>query len=494
MVPTRSLRIRMFGGLLLVSLTALLFQSVRFGPSGGAATDRPNVLLLSIDTLRADHLGSYGYDRPTSPILDRLADRSVRFEEAWAPAPWTLPSHAGMLTGIHPRRLGIANRESTIPKETRLLAELLYEEGYRTAAFVDSMPGGFVGAGRGFARGFEEYTHLPAEVKSRYRYDMEVTADRAIEWLASARRRREPFFLFLHTKSVHALPGSGLSPDPRRFPYDRPEPYRSRFLTEEGLGFSWVHPELGSGVALLRNLNEGLASGKILPDEIPEARREALRGLYDGGILYVDHHFGRVLDELERSGLASRTIIVVTADHGESFLDHHLFLHKEVYRQTLRVPLFVYRPGGAAPRVVSHPVALLDLAPTILSLAGAETPAGLDGIPLPLDGEGGPALSPRAFFSYCHARSNDYYEGYSLREGDFTLVHHRLGRGSEYRTELYDARHDPHERVPLGDRPDLRAGMLRRLKVWKESGAAAAPELELDAETLDHLRALGYAD
>lgn len=367
-----------------------------------------------------------------------------------------------MLTGIHPKRLGIADRDSALPDETVTLAEHLARAGYLAAGFVDTMPGGFVGAGRGFARGFAEYHHLPAEAKSGYRYDMAVTASRAVEWLGRA-ERAEPFFLFLHTKSVHALPSSGLSPDPRRFPYDKPEPWRSRFLTEEGSRLSWVHPRLGSGIDLLRSLNEGIAAGKLRRDELPAARIQALKDLYDGGISYVDHHFGRVLAALDRAGLADRTVVVVTSDHGESFLEHDLLLHKEVYPATLRVPLIVHLPWRREPRVVSRRAALVDLVPTLLALAGAPVPSGLDGTALRVEGDG-PADPASPAFAYYHDTPGYYYEGYAMRDEAFTLVHHRLGRGAEYRTELYDRRVDPEERSPVRDEPARTREMLSTLR------------------------------
>jgi arylsulfatase A-like enzyme len=457
-----------------------------------ANDQRPNILLFSIDTLRADHLGAYGYERPTSPRLDRLARRSVRFTDAWAPTPWTLPSHAALLTGLHPRNLGITDRRSALPQSARLLAEALSDSGYRTAAFVDSMPGGFVGRSRGFARGFDEYRHLPAEAGSHYRYDMAVTAEQASQWLRRNGSER-PFFLFLHTKSVHALPSSAPSPDPHRPPYDKPEPYRSRFLSADEAVLSWADADLGSGVQFLRNLNERLASGDIQGAEVPEERIRALKSLYDGGILYVDDHFGRILDTLEETGLDGDTVIIVTSDHGEAFLEHNLMLHKELYRELLRVPLIVHLPWEGKPRTVSTGVTLMDVAPTILRLAGVERAGDVQGRPLPLD-EGEESAAQRTLFSYYHSRPNYYYEAYAIRDSGFTLVHHRLGRESDYRNELYEHASDPDERSPIEDRPARRAEMLQRLRGWMEQENTGAPRIEVDAETLDHLRALGYAE
>jgi arylsulfatase A-like enzyme len=472
-----------------VVLIALAAGRVEWRPVADA---RPNVLLVSIDTLRADHLGYEGYGRDTSPNLDRLAERSLRYREAWAPAPWTLPSHAALLTGRHPRALGIEDRNAALPDAAPALAEALRREGYRTAAFVDSMPGGFVGARRGFGRGFETYVHLPAEQAGGFRYDAAVTTERAATWLAHARRDR-PFFLFLHTKSVHALPAGAASHDPRAFPYDKPEPWRSAFLDPAWAELSWDDPELGRGVGWLRGWNEAVAAGRVAPEDLPAARRAALVALYDAGIRYVDHQLGRLLAALEAHGLSDRTLVVVTADHGEAFGEHALLLHKELYRDLLRVPLLVYRPWAPAGRDVTAPVTLMDVAPTILAAVGAPPAPAPSGRPLP-DGDE-TALPPEPLFTYYRSWPDGYYEAYGLRDGARSLVHHRLGRGGPWRTEIFDLATDPDEQRGRPVEADADANdRLARLRDWMERGATGRRStIEIDDATRRHLEALGYA-
>jgi arylsulfatase A-like enzyme len=478
-------------GLALIALAAGRVEWAR------PADPRPNLLLVSIDTLRADHLGYEGYPRDTSPNLDALAARSRRYREAFAPAPWTLPSHAALLTGRHPRELGIDDRNAALPADAPRLAEALAGAGYRTAAFVDSMPGGFVGAARGFGRGFEDYVHLPAEARAGFHYDAAVTVARAREWLAGA-RREQPFFLFLHTKSVHALPPGSAHTDPRAFPYDKPEPWRSRYLTPEQAKLAWVDPELGSGVAWLNGWNEALAAGRRRPEDLPAERRAALEALYDAGIHYVDHQLGLLFAELAAQGLAERTVVVVTADHGEAFLEHGLLLHKELYRDVLRVPLLVHLPWETPGADVRRRVTLMDVAPTLLAAAGVDVRDGLSGRVLPARDadEGAPPPAEEPLFTYYRSWPDGYYEAWGLRQGRYGLVHHRLGRRASFRTELFDLESDPRETRPLGEaHAGQREMLLAQLRAWMERRPAGHPSsVALDPETERHLEALGYGE
>jgi arylsulfatase A-like enzyme len=442
----------------------------------------PHLLLLSIDTLRADHLGCYGYERATSPELDRFAARSVRYENASAPTPWTLPSHVAMLSGRHPYEVGIVDYRSSIPEDVPLLAESLRGAGYRTAAFVDSAPGGLLGAEHGFLRGFERYQHAPHAGPAHYRYDMAVTVDAALGWLEQ-RDPEAPFFLFLHTKSVHTTPGERAVVAASDAPYDKPQAYRTRFLPGGTQRFAWGEGAR-RGVHHLRALNERIADGRFDRGAFSESQRRELIGLYDAGIYYTDEHFGRLLAGLARLGLDRDTLVVVTADHGEAFGEHRFFLHKELYAPLLRVPLIVHDPRDPGGRVVSRPVALADVAPTLLERTGLPALPGASGRPLPRrDAETAP---DRSFFHYFHFEPDHFYEAYALRDGDFKLVHHKLRGEPGFRSELYDTRRDPGELQRT-------AALLARLQARLETGARA-PTLELGADAIESLRALGYLE
>jgi arylsulfatase A-like enzyme len=458
---------------------------------------RPNFLLISIDTLRADHLGAYGYARDTSPHIDRFAARSRRYENATAPTPWTLPSHAALLTGRHPLDLGIADLSSALPEGVATLAEWLRGAGYATAAFVDSRPRGFVGAERGFARGFDVYEHEPRSAGGAFRDDAAATVDAALAWL-DGRDPSRPFLLFLHTKSVHAKRAQRWVLDPAAIaesdaPYDKPEPWRSRFLPGGRTRFAWhdpAEPEV-SGARYLERLNERLASGALAPADVGAERVAELVALYDAGIGYVDHHVGRLLEGLEERGLEQSTVVVLTSDHGESFLEHRLLLHLELRPETLHVPLIVHDPQDGDGAVIEAPVGLVDVAPTLAARAGLALPPGLAGTPLPAGDV--PASHREPELAYYHLRDGYLYEGWSLDDGGWKLRVERFGRGAPSQVALFDVRGDPHERAPRSEPGRLRA-MQAALETRRASGARApARSIELEAETREELRALGYA-
>jgi arylsulfatase A-like enzyme len=484
--------------LALAALLALGATGCGAGRSGQEAPDaaRPSFLLVSIDTLRADHLGCYGYPRATSPAIDRLAQGSLRFETAYAPAPSTLPSHAGMLTGVHPYDLGIVSREGRIPDGAPRLAHLLNEAGYQTGAFVDSSRQGFVGAERGFAVGFETYVHsteTPAAARREHEHDARATADAALAWLA-ARQRDRPFFLFVHTKSVHTVPAPESARHERGFPYDQPPPYRFRFLPERAAGFTWRGPG-GVGAGFLAEVNQRIRRGAQAPEAFPERALDELAALYDAGIVFVDDQVGRLLEGLDRDGSAAETVVVVTSDHGEAFLDHRQFLHEEVYEPLIRVPLIVRLPGQVAGRSVPGPVELMDLVPTLAGLAGLEPPEGLDGVPLPL--AEGPAAAGGArplFAHYQKGSGRGRYQAFSLREGPWKLVVHNLG-SEKLRQELYHLGRDPGERHPVTGEERIRRRLARALRTRLEAEPRfGAATVELSDETIERLRSLGYVE
>jgi arylsulfatase A-like enzyme len=459
---------------------------------------RPSFVLISIDTLRADHLGCYGYPRATSPHIDRLAARSRRYANAWAPTPWTLPSHAALLSARHPLDLGIADLESAIPEGVPMLAEWFAEAGYETAAFVDSRPRGFVGAERGFARGFDVFVHEPQHPGGAFRDDAAASVDAALAWL-DARDPARPFLLFLHTKSVHAKRAQRWVLDPTAIaetdaPYDKPEPWRSRFLPGGRTRFAWHDPAdpAIAGARYLERLNERLASGATAPAELEAGRIEELVALYDAGIAYADHQIGRLLAGLAERGLDRTTVVVLTSDHGESFLERRLLLHVELRPETLRVPLILHDPEDPQGRVIETPVGLVDVAPTLAARAGIAPPAGLAGAPLPSEDAGARSAAPE--LGYYHLQDGYLYEGWSLRDGPWKLLLERFRGDPEPRVALFDLRRDPGERSPVADDPG-RARAMGAALAARRSAAAAAParSIELGAETREELRALGYA-
>lgn len=327
---------------------------------------RPSVILISIDTLRRDRLSLYGHRRRTSPHLDRWAgERGIVFENVVAAAPWTLPSHVSLLSGMYPFRHGV-NLQGPIPRDVPLLAERFRDAGYFTAA---STVGPLLTADRGFDRGFDVFRQRGDVLDPA---DEEAELASGIEWLTRwlANPPPEPFFLFFHTYEPHSA-------------YHPREPFFSRFKAAEGLtvepasvtaDFSHFDPGMQPRFRLIRQPD----SEHPIPEVVGPDRSATVELLYDSGVAFTDHHLGSLFDRLRELGLASRAVTAITSDHGESLFEHGLVGHHHLYDDTLMVPLILTMPGRG-PRRVAAQVPSVDLAPTLLQAAGLPPPAGIDG-------------------------------------------------------------------------------------------------------------------
>ncbi|HEX6881796.1 MAG TPA: sulfatase [Planctomycetota bacterium] len=314
------------------------------------------MLIVSIDTLRADRLGCQGYARDTTPALDRLArERAVRFANAVAEAPWTLPSHVTLLSGLHPLTHGVRRPEEAPGDEVALLAELLGESHY-SFALTD---GGWISEAWGFARGFDSF-----HAQDR---DVERAVEAVLEYVRH-RAGKGPWLGFLHTYDVHC-------------PYDPPEPYRGRYASPEAEPIE-VEGRCG---------NPDFNAAGVTPGQ---ARFLADR--YDEDVRRVDDALGKLFAALDALDLWDETVVIVTSDHGEEFLEHGQIGHERTLsREVLAVPLLVAAPG-IAPRVVSEVVGLADVVPTVLELVGRAPAPRLDGrslVPL-LRGAPDPGRAP----------------------------------------------------------------------------------------------------
>lgn len=324
------------------------------GEAAETSGERPNVVLIVVDTLRADHLGAYGYERPTSASIDRrLAARGTLFEDAYAQAPWTLPSVVSYLTGRYPGELlRPADGPFAIPADVPTLAERLREAGYRTGAFVANPT---LQPVAGFDRGFETWWVPPAEVESLSLGAEEVNR-RALPWIEA--HAAAPFFLYAHYMDPH---------DPYASPATGAE--RSPFFADYA-------------GAITGRMVHGVYLGDVELDD-PEADRRQLASLYDSEIAYVDERIGELIDAFGPQ-VAADTLFVFTSDHGEELGDHGGWKHGHtLYNEQIRVPL-VFRWDGRVGdgRRVSGSVRLVDLVPTVLSAAGLELAPELDGIDL----------------------------------------------------------------------------------------------------------------
>jgi len=363
-------------------------------PPGAAAGF--NILLVTLDTTRADRIGCYGYRRAATPILDRLAASGVRFAEALTAAPETLPAHATLLTGLLPPHHGVRiNTEGRLGSLHQTLAEVARGRGYQTAAFVSAF---VLDARFGLDQGFDHYddrvdaTRGTAFAAGTNERRAGATTDAALAWLRS-RDRARPFLLWVHYFDAHA-------------PYDPPEPFASRFA--------------GS--------------------------------LYDGEIAYMDAQLGRLLDGVDAAGPRDKTVVIVVGDHGESLGEHYERTHSVfLYRSTVRVPLVFSNPRlFPKPAVVDGAVvSLADVAPTLLDLLGVEDPPDRDGVSLlatkadPRRGVYVESLVPWLDFGWA-----PLFGLRTLRES-YVLAP---------RPECYDLRTDPEERRNLIQPGDAKGG------------------------------------
>jgi arylsulfatase A-like enzyme len=413
-----------------------------------------NLTLVTIDTLRADHLGAYGYSRNTSPVIDGLAEEAVLFENAIAPMAVTGPSHASMLTGLYPSGHGVLTNGYGLLAKNLTLAEVLRGKGYQTAAFVAARA--ILGRRSGFDQGFDFFD----EGRSRKRRAAEITSH-AVGWLQERVDSRN-FFLWMHYYDVHC-------------DYNAPQPFFEMF----DLGYTGeIDPKGKCGKPHYNKM------------ELSEDDLTYIRAVYDGEIRYVDQHIGVLLRKLEELGLSEKTIVILTSDHGESLgemgaIGHNLALHD----YEIRAPLIIRHPAleGSRQRIRQQ-VELVSLMPTILDLLEVSHDAVLAGesfAPL-LVGKGGTQS-----FAYSQMGPVKGAQSYSLRGKNWKLLLHPGGR-----EELYPL-DQAGEATDLADeRPELTASMKAILQRWVDAQgeAPAARTEEISQETRRELEALGYID
>jgi arylsulfatase A-like enzyme/Tfp pilus assembly protein PilF len=410
-----------------LAVASVLLGTLASGCSPGASADR--VVLITIDTLRADHLGCYGGRWVATPAIDALAERGVRFETAISPAPLTLPAHASLMTGLEPPRHGVRNN-STFQLEGGFptLAERMRERGFATAAFVGAV---VLDRQYGLARGFDHYEDRMAPRRAAGEFGFaERTADRVIDaatnWLEGAPSR---FFLWVHLYDPHA----GYQPPPR-------------FLDQAP-----SHP-------------------------------------YAGEIAFADAELGRLVERVRARWDQRRTLFVVTSDHGESLGEHGEMTHSlTIYEATQRVPLIISGAGlpqGAVERATAR---LVDVAPTILALARAEPLGDVDGRDLLATSSEAGSPEPLA---YVETLAPQLDLGWSpllgVRSARFKYIR-------APRPELYDLEEDPQETRNLVEtRPQIAAELERSLESQLANARPVEPTVTPDAARRAQLAQLGY--
>jgi arylsulfatase A-like enzyme len=429
-----------------------------------ARPDAPSLIVLLVDTLRADRLGCYGASPSPTPALDALARRGRVFDVAIAQSSWTMPSAASILTGLNPRSHGV-NGSSRDPSAAvdRLwladglttLAEHAQASGITTVA-VSTNP--LVGAATNFTQGFETFVELPRDERGRNWAPAGTVNETFLAWLRANRAHR--FLAYLHYLEPH-------------------DPYTPRARPAPPPG---APPEVVDGhiSALAMAVNDG----KRPP--LPPEQVAYLRALYDGEIREWDEGLAHLLAGIEALGMTDQLRILVVADHGEQFQEHGQLKHGvDVYDETLRVPLIMAGPG-VTPARIAAPAEGIDVFPTACALLDLPVPGALTGINLL-----GDPPADRTIVS--ELRQGDPGEQIALRAGHWKLIHTPATR----RSELYDLVADPGERTNQWDAAAEGSALLARLHAWVAAAPpppARAPEAATEPAVRDRLRALGYAD
>ncbi|MBN1827136.1 MAG: sulfatase [Candidatus Eisenbacteria bacterium] len=457
------------------------------GCGGGDARSRPNILLVTIDTVRPDHLGAYGSPSGRTPNIDRLSAGGTLYTEAFSAAPWTLPSMATIMTSRYPSQHGAYWVDRRIDGNAPSIAEELRRAGYATAGFHGHL---LVSSLYGFDKGFERFVELDVDLEDedkafalarQARQNQPQAEDinrEALVWLRE--EAKEPFFLWVHYFDPH-------------LPYQPPDRFRRAF--DEG----------PSDMLAIR----GRPPQEYFQPEIPmpEPLRRQLIHLYEGEIFAADLALGDLLAAY-RERFDDEPLVVLLSDHGEEFKEHGRLSHtKTLYDELIRIPLLVSGPGFARGALVSSAVRTVDVLPTVLRAAGVGTPAGIEGEPLPLQAETNGET--RVVLAETRNRSWEEDEGQKVT-GSFPLFLRSIQRG-EWKTilsildgaeELYSLEADPRENADRGaDLPDTIARFLGDYERFAAEGGpfgvmagepADTADVELSPEQIENLRALGY--
>jgi arylsulfatase A-like enzyme len=474
-------------------------------PMGDPPGNAPNVLMVTLDTTRADHFGAYGSEKPATPNFDEFAESGAHFDQAMAQIPVTGPSHTTILSGQGPWTHGGLLNGIPVPADVPLLAETLREHGYRTGGFVSAY---VLGRSVGLDRGFQVYDDdfgllkgwartLPGKILAGLSRNLEPshvlerkgerTVDQAIEWLESQPDPSIgiPFFAWVHLFDPHG-------------PYEPPAPWDTRYYEGDPRDPAHTSMESVEGVAAyLEPSLEGITDVQWVLDQ------------YAGEISYTDAQLGRLLDWLDESGQASNTVVIVVGDHGESLGEHGSWFNHgdDLFEPSSHVPLAIRMPGSIPEHtVVEDPVELTDLVPTLHELLGLASPERSDGVSLVSSMFGGSTRPIPMARAICFDREANQLgrEQGLIQRPTWRMVAIRTATGryvmreaEGYAPALYRHDSDPEEGVPL--QPEGPEDAFLRAQAQAVLGGMSAEDLErssseLDDATRESLEALGYLD
>jgi arylsulfatase A-like enzyme len=449
------------------------------------------VILVWADTLRRDHLGAYGYERPTSPSIDKLASEGTAFDACVGQATWTKVATPAMMSSLYPATNGVREFFDRLPASVTTLAEIYQRAGYATLSYSSIL---FTGQMTNLHQGFDELHEsgsLPDQKSSKTAREF---VDRLLPWLDG--HRDVPFFVFLHVSDPHD-------------PFKPLAPYDTMFNDPAKAGsheraMESVKPFIAD--PLMKDFGMPTRAELVKAGLDADAYTAFNEGWYDGSIRGMDAEIGRLMERLDALGLTQKTLIVFTADHGEEFLEHGRSFHgQSVYGELNNLPLIFRRPGSiAAGRRVGQVVESIDVMPTLLALSGLRAPSELQGESLAPLLSAGPWAPRLAFSEKAETKDgNDCppphdTQAFSVTDDAWKLIHneHRVPGVPEF--ELFDAVQDPlNLRNVASAHPDVVERLSRALTSWKSKAdaarvAAEQKETDIKPEDLERLRSLGY--
>ncbi len=428
------------------------------------------VIVIAIDTLRADHVSEYGYKRPTTPVLDRFArEEASIFLNAYSSSSWTLPSTVSLMTGLHPHQHGVEDRGKKLHPGLPTLAKAYSNAGFMTAAFVTHI---YVSSLFGIESGFDSFFELSIDWNFKEGKQLRAAElnQAVFPWLA--KHKNKTFFLYLHYFDPH-------------WDYDAPGKFKNRFTRKDYKG-----PANGTWWFIKKYIPQ---SKRLQQEDLNH-----IKGLYDGEIAYTDHHIGQLFDEIKRLGMWTSSTIVILSDHGEEFQDHGSMHHiRTLYEEVLKVPMMIKLQGGRKPGqrpIISERVQTFDIGPTLLELSGVKIPKTFEASSLvPLLRRSG---KDRPIFARTRRHESD----------QVTLIYqdHKMivpFSKQSRKIELYDINLDPEEKNSVAEQNKGRVQklgkMIRRLlrrdsRFLKLPGSIGG--VKLSQKQIKHLKSLGYIE
>jgi len=463
--------------LIILFAASAVFVVLKLRPQFLNYSHKPSILLIVIDTLRADHLGTYGYNKPTSPLIDEFAGRSVVYENAISPAPFTLPAMSSLFTGYYPDRTGVVSHSNRdiLDSPMPTMAEIMKKAGYRTAAIVSNMM--LKKASRKFDRGFDYFLAK----KSFKNASAPQITDHAINLVKEM--NDDPFFIWAHYIDTH-------------MPYRPPIEFAQLFGNETGKS------------KICTEFNKEVRPQEIFfSKDLPVKQIESTRKLYDASIRSIDHEIGRLLKHLKEKNLLKNMIVIITADHGESLGDHGLYFAHDhtLYSELVHVPLIIRFPGKP-PHRKSEIVSLIDILPSLCQWLKIDCDQNMNGQPLDLNLN--KDKKERAVFAanapWRKRFSRSPYLFLKGLKGRWTMIQQgkkkliKIPHPTSPVYEFYDLSVDPTEKKNLQSSRSYES-LLDKLNAWEKSVRVEPPyqnrqELKFDKNELESLRSMGYVN